>query len=263
MNENTYRSRAEQGVVQIGTWVTMIRTPAVLTLLRAAGLDFVRIDMEHSPFSMETVADMATLARALDFPMVVRPPEGNREWITRLLDAGVWNLHIPQVDTPEQAAEVAACCRYAPLGERGMYGFGPHTEFRILPPAEHMAAANARVHVTIMLETKAAFERLDEIASVPGIDALTIGPTDLAQNLGVLGTSSQREVLDEHRRRLVAAAHKHGKAVAMITDSVEGVRQMIALGATIINYASDTAVLRGSYASVVEEIRRGLPAGRT
>jgi 2-keto-3-deoxy-L-rhamnonate aldolase RhmA len=262
MNENAYRSRAEQGVVQIGTWVTMIRTPAVLTLLRAAGLDFVRIDMEHSPFSMETVADMATLARALDFPMVVRPPEGNREWITRLLDAGVWNLHIPQVDTPEQAALVAACCRYAPLGERGMYGFGPHTEFRTLPPAEHMAAANARVHVTIMLETKAAFERLDEIASVPGIDALTIGPTDLAQNLGVLGMSSQREVLDEHRRRLVAAAHKHGKAVAMITDSVEGVRQMIALGATIINYASDTAVLRGSYASVVEEIRRGLPTAR-
>jgi 2-keto-3-deoxy-L-rhamnonate aldolase RhmA len=256
MNENAYRARAERGEVQIGTWVTMIRTPAVLTLLRAAGLDFVRVDMEHSSFSMETVADMATLARALDFPMVVRPPEGNREWITRLLDAGVWNLHIPQVDTPEQAAAVAACCRYAPLGERGMYGFGPHTEYRTLPPTEHMAAANARVHVTIMLETKGAFERLDEIASVPGIDALTIGPTDLAQNLGVLGTPAQREVLDEHRRRLVAAARKHGKAVAMITDSVEGVRQMIDVGATIINYGSDAGVLRSGYASVVEEIRR-------
>ena len=138
MNENAYRARAERGLVQIGTWVTMIRTPAVLTLLRAAGLDFARVDMEHSPFSMETVADMATLARALDFPLVVRPPEGNREWITRLLDAGVWNLHIPQVDTPEQAVAVAACCRYAPLGERGMYGFGPHTEYRTLPPCFHL-----------------------------------------------------------------------------------------------------------------------------
>src|SRR6266436_6159792 len=88
MNENAYRVRAERGEVQIGTWVTMIRTPAVLTLLKAAGLDFARIDMEHSPFSIETVADMAALARAMDFPMVVRPPEGNREWITRLLDAG-------------------------------------------------------------------------------------------------------------------------------------------------------------------------------
>src|SRR6266852_48803 len=83
MNENAYRVRAERGEVQIGTWVTMIRTPAVLTLLKAAGLDFARIDMEHSPFSIETVADMAALARAMDFPMVVRPPEGNREWIRR------------------------------------------------------------------------------------------------------------------------------------------------------------------------------------
>src|SRR2546429_200977 len=185
MHDNAYRVRAEHGDVQLGTWVTMIRTPAVLTLLKAAGLDFARVDMEHSPFSMETVADMATLARALDFPLVVRPPEGNREWITRLLDAGVWNLHVPQVDTPEQAAEVAACSRYAPLGERGMYGFGPHTMYRTLPPGEHMAEANARVHVTAMLESRRAFERLDEIAAAPGIDALTIGPTDLAQNRGV------------------------------------------------------------------------------
>src|SRR5438552_2899793 len=257
MHDNAYRVRAEHGDVQLGTWVTMIRTPAVLTLLKAAGLDFARVDMEHSPFSMETVADMATLARALDFPLVVRPPEGNREWITRLLDAGVWNLHVPQVDTPEQAAAVAACCRYAPLGERGMYGFGPHTMYQTLAPGEHMAAANARVRVTAMLETKRAFDRLDAIASVPGIDALTIGPTDLAQDLGVLGTPAQRETLDQYRRRLVEAARKHGKAVAMLTDSVEGVRQMVALGATIINYSSDAAVLRAGYAAIAAEVRRG------
>jgi 2-keto-3-deoxy-L-rhamnonate aldolase RhmA len=139
-----------------------------------------------------------------------------------------------------------------------MYGFGPHTEFRTLPIGEHMAAANTRVHVTAMLETKLAFTRLDAIAAVPGIDALTIGPTDLAQDLGVLGTPSQRQVLDEHRRRVVAAARKHGKAVAMLTDSVDGVRQMIGLGATIINYSSDAAVLRAGYASAVDDIRRAL-----
>jgi 2-keto-3-deoxy-L-rhamnonate aldolase RhmA len=255
-DENLYRVRAERGEVQIGTWVNMIRTPSVLALLRAAGLDFARIDMEHSPFSMETVADMAALARAMNFPMVVRPPEGNREWITRLLDAGVWNLHVPQVDTPEQAREVAAACRYAPLGERGMYGFGPHTEYVSRPLAEHTAHANSRVHVTIMLESKRAFAKLDEIAATPGIDALTIGPTDLAQDLGVLGTPRQAAALDEHRRRLVAAARKHGKAVAMLTDTVEGVRQMIGLGATIINYSSDASVLRSSYIAVVDEIRR-------
>ncbi|HYS18633.1 MAG TPA: hypothetical protein VET45_17055 [Candidatus Binatia bacterium] len=76
----------------------------------------------------------------------------------------------------------------------------------------------------------------------------------------MLGTPAQRQVLDEHRRRLVTAARKHGKAVAMLTDSVEGVRQMIGLGATIINYASDATVLRAGYASAVDEIRRALSA---
>src|SRR5689334_24479297 len=127
--ENAYRARAERGDIQIGTWITMIRTPSVLTLLLAAGLDYARLDTEHSAFSIETVADMAALARALDFPLVVRPPEGNREWITRLLDIGVWGLHVPQVDTPEIAYEVAQAARYAPIGMRGMAGLSPGTDF--------------------------------------------------------------------------------------------------------------------------------------
>ena len=134
---------------------------------------------------------------------------------------------------------MARAARYAPLGERGMYGFGPHTGYRSSPITEHMASTNAQVHVTVMLESRRAFERLDEIA----------------QDLGVLGTPDQHAVIDDHRRRLVEAARRHGKAVAMLTDSVEGVRQMIALGATLVNYASDTAVLRSTYASVVASIR--------
>jgi 2-dehydro-3-deoxyglucarate aldolase/4-hydroxy-2-oxoheptanedioate aldolase len=137
-----------------------------------------------------------------------------------------------------------------------MYGFGPHTMYRTLPPGEHTAAANARVHVTAMLETKRAFERLDEIAAVPGIDALTIGPTDLAQDLGILGTPSQSTVLREHRVRLGEAARKHGKTVAMAVDTIEAVREVIALGATIVNYSSDTNVLRSTYAAAVAEIRK-------
>jgi 2-keto-3-deoxy-L-rhamnonate aldolase RhmA len=107
-----------------------------------------------------------------------------------------------------------------------------------------------------MLESKRGFDQLDGIAAVPGIDALTIGPTDLAQDLGVLGTPKQRDVLNEYRRRLVDACRKHGKAVSMAVDSVETVREMIAMGATIVNFSSETAVLRAGYAAAVAEIRR-------
>src|SRR5207249_4344843 len=210
------------GRVQIGTWINLVRTPAILTLLKSAGLDYARVDMEHSAPSIETVADMAVLARALDFPLVVRPPEGNREWITQLLDVGVWGLHVPQVDTPEIAHEVAQAARYAPIGMRGMAGLGSGTDFDAdLSPSARLAHLNEQVHVTVMLESAEAFRNLDEIVATPGIDAVTLGPTDLAQELGVFGTPRQSEVLDEHRHLLIAAAGQHGKHAAMLVDTVE------------------------------------------
>ena len=107
------RAGVARGELQIGTWINMARNPAILSLLKAAGLDFARVDMEHSSPSMETIADMALVARAIDFPIAVRPPKANREWITRLLDAGVWNLHCPQVESAAHAAD-----RYVATFER-------------------------------------------------------------------------------------------------------------------------------------------------
>jgi 2-keto-3-deoxy-L-rhamnonate aldolase RhmA len=256
MKTNPMVAALDAGRVQIGTWINLVRNPAVLTLLKASGLDYARVDMEHSSPSIETVADMAVLARALDFPLVVRPPEGNREWITRLLDVGVWGLHIPQVDTPDIAREVVQAVRYAPMGRRGMSGLGPHNDFA---PSGNVVAdqafLNQQVQVTVMLESAEAFRHLDEIVSLPGIDAVTLGPSDLAQELGVLGTPDQGRVLDEHRQRLLAAAAKHGKHVAMLVQTLEEAERWIAAGVKIIAYSSDVAVLQNGYAAAAGRLR--------
>src|SRR6186997_2472452 len=142
MRPNPMRAGVERGELQLGTWVNMIRTPAILPLLKAAGLDFARVDMEHSPSSMETIADMALVARAIDFPIAVRPPKANREWITRLLDAGVWNLHCPQVESAAHAREIVAASRYAPRGLRGNGGMGPANDFLNQSRTERREVAN-------------------------------------------------------------------------------------------------------------------------
>ena len=92
MLENRLKKRLLKGEFQVGSWINLIRNPSSLTLFKESGLDFVRIDMEHSGPSVETVAAFASLGRALDFPVMVRPPEANREWITRLLDLSL--IHI-------------------------------------------------------------------------------------------------------------------------------------------------------------------------
>jgi 2-keto-3-deoxy-L-rhamnonate aldolase RhmA len=255
---NPLKTALAAGRIQIGTWITLIRNPAVLTLLKSAGLDFARLDMEHCSPSIETMADMAALARALDFPLLVRPPVGSREWITRLLDAGIWGLHIPQVDTPAIARAVVAAARYAPLGLRGMAGLGPHADFEPSQDVlERMKFLNDQVHITVMLESAEAFRHLDEIVATPGIDAVTLGPTDLAQELGVLGTPTQRQVIEEHRKRLADAAHRHGKDVAMLVQSVEQAEHWIQAGAKLIVYSSEVEVLHNGFASVARRLHRG------
>jgi 2-keto-3-deoxy-L-rhamnonate aldolase RhmA len=253
---NPMKAALAAGRVQIGTWINLARNPAVLTLLQSAGLDYARIDMEHSSPSMETVADMAVLARALEFPIVVRPPEGNREWITRLLDSGVWGLHIPQVDTPEIAHEVVQAARYAPVGMRGQAGLGPNNDFSPSGDARaDQAHMNAQVHITAMFESAEAFRHIDEIVGMPGIDAVTLGPSDLAQELGVAGTPDQGRVIDEHRMRLIEAARRHGKDVAMLVQTLDEAERWIEAGAKIIAYSTDVAILRSGYQAAVKRLR--------
>jgi len=258
MKTNPMRAGVERGEVQIGTWVTMIRNPALLSLLKAAGLDFARVDMEHTSLSIEAIADMAVLARALDFPITVRPPKANREWITRLLDVGVMNLHCPQVESAAHAAEIVAASRYAPMGLRGNGGLSAATDFeRTGTDVERRAFANREVFVTVMLETGKAFDDLDAIAAMPGIDALTLGPADLAQDLGVYGKPEQARVMDEKRNLILAAANKHGKTCAMLVSSAAQARQWKEAGALLLAYSSDADVLHGGFARAMAEIKGG------
>jgi 2-keto-3-deoxy-L-rhamnonate aldolase RhmA len=242
--------------VQIGTWVNLIRNPALLPLLKSAGLDFARVDIEHSSPSIETIADMAMVARALDFPIVVRPPKANREWITRLLDIGVMNLHCPQVESAEHAAEIVAASRYAPWGQRGMMGLNPGNDFdHTLTRSERVAFANRQVVVTVMIETAGAFDHLDAIAAMDGIDALTLGPNDLAQSLGVFGTPDEARVLDEKRDLILAAARKHGKTCAMLAFSAEQARKWKDAGALLLAYSSDVDTLHSGFSRAMAEIK--------
>ncbi|MGE3909808.1 MAG: HpcH/HpaI aldolase/citrate lyase family protein [Chloroflexota bacterium] len=257
MQSNPMKAALADGKVQIGTWLNLMRNPAILTLMKGAGMDYARVDMEHSSPSMETVADMAVLGRAIGLPIVVRPPEGNREWITRLLDCGVWGLHIPQVDNPAIAKAVVEASRYRPIGTRGQAGFAPGTDFdRAGNTPAGRKHLNEQVHITVMFESAEAFTHIDEIVSMEGIDAVTLGPSDLAQELGVMGTPDQAKVIDEHRFRLIEAANKYGKDVAMLVPTLEEAERWIAAGVKIIAYSSDVDILAKGFEEAAARLKK-------
>lgn len=256
MLRNRLRAGIERGEPQFGTWLTLVRNPSILMLLKASGLDFARVDIEHTSMSIETIGEMAAMARALDFPIAVRPPVANREWITRLLDIGVWNLHCPQVVSAAHAAEIVAASRYAPRGLRGNGGLSAATEFETGGSVgERRAFANREVFVTVMLETAAAFDDLDAIAAMDGIDALTLGPADLAQDLGVFGTPEQGRVLDEKRNLVLQAARKHGKTCAMLASNAAEVRKWKDAGALLLACSSDVEMLHGGFTALIKQLK--------
>jgi 2-keto-3-deoxy-L-rhamnonate aldolase RhmA len=162
----------------------------------------------------------------------------------------------PCAENKAHAAEIVAASRYAPRGLRGNAGHSPGTDYDLTgTAAERRAFANRQVFVTVMFETAAAFNDLDAIAAMDGIDALTIGPADLSQDLGVFGTPDQARVLDEKRDLVLAAAKKHGKTCAMLCSSYEQAQQWKTAGALLLAYSSDSEVLHGGYSAAMARIK--------
>src|SRR5688572_5616083 len=257
LQSNPMKAALKEGKVQVGTWLNVTRNPAVLTLMKSAGMDYARVDMEHSSPSIETIADMAVLGRAIGLPVVVRPPEPNREWITRLLDSGAWGIHAPQIDNPEAARAVVAAARYRPIGTRGQAGFAPGTDFdRAGATPAGRAHLNEQVHITAMFESAEAFRHVDEIVGMEGIDAVTLGPSDLAQELNVAGTPDQAKVIDEHRMILIEAAKRHGKDVAMLVPTLEEAERWVAAGVKIIAYASEVEILARGLEEAAKRLKK-------
>lgn len=257
VNENSLKQALSRGHAQMGAWINMVHNPGILPLMKSAGLDFARLDMEHTGVSFDTVATLALVARSIDFPLAVRPPVANREWITRLLDIGIWNLHCPQVESAAHAREIVLASRFAPLGLRGQGYPGPATDFAISGSvAERRTFANAQVFVTVMFETAGAFADLEEIAAMKGIDALTIGPADLAQDLGVFGQPSQNAVLSEKLELILAAAKRHGKIGAVLCATPGEAAQWRDKGAQLLACSSDTTILQQGFSRIADEFGR-------
>jgi len=255
IRSNPIKTGLKQGKSYIGTFAKIV-DPSVVEIFSLSGFDYFVVDNEHSQMSKESMVNLLRASDISGIVPIVRVRENSRAQILQALDAGGRGVMVPETSTAEQVKHVVDSALYAPEGARGMIGVGPGTDFESGgDPRENLAFANAQIHVTIMLETREAFTHLNEIASVPGIDALTLGPSDLAQDLGVFGTPGQAEVLDEHRYRMTESALKHGKDVAMRVETVAQAKQWIEAGAKLLSYSSDVAVLKGGFRTAMSELR--------
>jgi 2-keto-3-deoxy-L-rhamnonate aldolase RhmA len=182
------------------------------------GFDFLWIEMEHSPITLETLRHMVLATRGLPALPFARVPVNEFWTAKRVLDAGVFGVMFPFTSTPELARQAVAACRYPPHGRRG--SGATLARFRWPDPERYSDSADENITVIAIIEEAAAVECIDEIAATPGLDALFIGTSDLSFSLGLRG-AQQDPRLDEPIAAIVAAAKRHGKFLGRPASSPE------------------------------------------
>ncbi len=202
------------GKTAIGFGVSALRTVAAPQLAKAAGYDWLFIDMEHGAFSVNEATQLCIAALPVGIAPIVRVCAGALDEGTRALDNGAQGIVVPHVDTPEQAKRAAEAFRYPPQGHRS-WG-GGIAQFGYLPPpvAQAQAEINAETLVVVMIESPEAVANAEAIAAVDGVDVLLFGTSDLTAEMGISGQIGHPRVQDAYRS-VGAACARHGKTMGM------------------------------------------------
>ncbi|MFN3285198.1 MAG: HpcH/HpaI aldolase family protein [bacterium] len=253
---NLVKHRLQEGGVAVGYWLTL-PSPSVAEILGALPLDWLLVDLEHSPIGWETLEDMLRALRGTPVVPLVRVPSGEAPVLKRALDRGPWGVVVPLVGSAEEARRVVAACRYPPDGIRGVAGTRASGYGTTLP--EYFSTWNREVLIACQVETLQAVESVDEIAAVDGVDVLFVGPNDLSANL-----QRWRDLESEDFRRAVdrvlAAARRHGKAAGVMCTGPEDALARVDQGFRFIALGSDARLLSAAAARATDTFRAGLRA---
>ncbi|BBZ77112.1 2,4-dihydroxyhept-2-ene-1,7-dioic acid aldolase [Mycolicibacterium anyangense] len=250
---NTWVSRITSGLPQYGLWAAS-GSSYITEICAGSGADWLLVDQEHVPNDVRSVlSQLQTLAAYPDVEVVVRPPAGDAVYIKQLLDIGVQNLIIPMVDTPEQAAHVVAATRYPPRGIRGV-GSALARASRWNRVPDYLATADDGLSVTVQVESVEGLANLSQIASVDGVDAVFIGPADLAASLGRLGQPEHADVVNRIEGAL-AEIVAQGKPAGVNAFNRQIAERYLAAGATFVLVGADVALVARGAEAVVSQYK--------
>ena len=218
---NPVKTKLQRGESVIGI-VISVNNVEVAAQAANLGFDFLWLEMEHSPLSLETVRNVVLATRGLPVVPIARPPVNELWAAKRLLDSGVLGIIFPFTRTPALARQTAAACKYPPAGLRG--SGAELAEFRWPAPQGYYDFADQNVLVVAVVEDTSALQNIDEIAATPGIDVLFIGTSDLSFSLGLRGRQNE-PALKKAVQRIAAAAKRHGKVLGRPALTPQDVKQ--------------------------------------
>ncbi|RZI96102.1 MAG: 2-dehydro-3-deoxyglucarate aldolase [Microbacterium sp.] len=240
----TFRDRlAETDRPLAGLWACA-GSPLVTEILAGSGIDWLLIDMEHSPNGLESALAQLQAVAAYPATPVVRVPIGDVVTIKQVLDLGAQNLLVPMISTVDEARTVVEAVRYPPRGKRGV-GSALARSARWNRVDGYLHDADRHTSLFVQVETAEGVDNAAEIAAVDGIDGVFVGPSDLAASMGLLGQQSHPEVTAAVRRAF-DAVRAAGKPVGVNAFDDAVARSYVEGGASFVLVGADVAILARS-----------------
>ena len=253
---NPFKAALAEGRQQIGLWIALT-SPDATELCAGAGFDWLVIDGEHAAWDVPSILAQLRAAAAHPAHPIVRLPVAETWMVKQVLDIGVQTVLVPMVESAATARDMVRAMRYPPEGVRGVgatlarasgYGATP----------DYVVTANAETCLVVQVESRAGVAALDDILAVEGVDAVFIGPADLAADMGYpgqYGVPEVQAVIDDCHARIAAA----GKGAGVLTfDPAQG-RRYLEAGVAFVGVGADAQLLARAARTLATEMRRVEP----
>ena len=257
MRENTAKRAWREGKVTYGAWLS-IPSGFSAEVMAHQGFDWLCIDMQHGVIDYQIAVAMLQAISTTEMIPFVRVPWNEPGIIGKMLDAGTYGVVIPMVNSREEAQAAVGACRYAPAGYRS---YGP-IRAAYYAGADYASRANDEIACIPMIETKTALEHLDEILSVPGIDAAYVGPADLSLTLGLPPAMDHDDrSFEQARLQIAEACRRHGVTAGIHANAGLAAKHVQA-GYQMITISSDLGSMSGGAARDLRAVREAGPSGQ-
>lgn len=245
-----FRNKLEKGYV-VGAF-SKTNDPAFIEIMGHAKLDYVILDLEHGPNSVQSLQNLIRGAQIGDVLPIVRVKENNPSIIGEVLDIGAAGIQVPQIESAKQAYEVIQLARFGPVGTRGVCRFVRAADYSSMDRFDYFNRANEAV-IILQIEGQQGMEQLDDILDVEGFDIIFIGPYDLSQSLGVPGQIDHPIVI-EKMMQIIEKCNSRGVAVGTFVDNIQNARKWRDIGVKYISYSVDTGIFYEACSGIVADI---------
>jgi 4-hydroxy-2-oxoheptanedioate aldolase len=261
MRPNRVREIWQAGGAVVNGWCG-IPSGFCAEIMAHMGWDSLVVDMQHGVVDYQTMVSMLQGISTTNVTPMVRVPWNDPAAVMKALDAGAYGIICPMINSARECASFVGACRYSPKGYRSS---GPIRATLYGGPDYH-AKADETVIAMAMIETREALERLDEILSTPGLDAIYVGPSDLSLTLGLPpGLDKTDERMLEAYAKIIDGCKRHGIKAGIHTGSTAYAKRMIGMGFAFVTVMGDARLLTMAGQQAVREMREGAatakPAG--